>query len=359
MGIAEFLDAPDSALLIAIDGDVNLVTTHHETETRTIIDRFPLGPVANVDAVLALLGMQGLLQTQTIAPVAPALPEKQQPALPAPQSDRPYVCDDCGKGFGDRWNLKRHRTRMHGVADAEQLPGESSEFRCPECPQSFVKKRALGMHRLRMHGVHAKPRRKPITGEHACPDCDARFETPLTLSMHQMKVHRIQPPPALMAVTAPASQAAPENQNPPATPEVATEVACDLCNRTFKSQHALSVHKARAHTGSTWSTRPKADKPQELPEPASEPIVATAPSIPSIDDVPPVHHRKAAVLADGSCPVCHEPLLTHEKCEGCGVLVGPGHETERSIFITGADYCRDCARGRIAARKAELAAHAS
>ena len=299
MNITELLETPDGAVLAAIGGEVALVTMRHETANKVTIERFPLGASTSVDAVLQLLGTHGFSSRE---PALVAVPV-ETPALPAPAGA--YTCPECGRGFTKATGLGSHRKAVHGVAGkggyvAVSVPGE---YTCPECPATFAKPRALSMHRYRVHSVQGRQRREPVTGDHQCATCEARFETPMALDMHQMKVHRVPPPTAVAMVAAVESAMTPESIEAPAP------VSLDVAPRS--EAHSESVMKDR---------------------------------------------KVRATIADGSCPVCHEPLLTHEACDGCGVLVGPGHETEHRVFISGADYCRDCARARIVARKAELVA---
>jgi hypothetical protein len=325
MDITEFLETPDGAVLAAIGGEVTLVTMRHENANKVTIERFPLGAVAGVDAVLQLLGTHGFSNREPALTATPALPTVD---------DRPYACTECTQRFARKDSLTRHRQRVHGhgvgsashlcpecgqgfartqglgvhrkaahgVASAGPPRSAPGDYACPECEQTFAKKRALGMHRLRVHGVHREPRRAPVSGEHQCATCEARFETEIALDMHQMKVHRVPPPSALMA----AAVAAPDDSAsilPP--PSVSLDVA----------------------PASESPMKPERQKP-----------------------------AKTAMIADGTCPVCHEPLVTHEQCDGCDVFIGPSHATMHGMFISGGIYCRDCAETRIAARRAELVA---
>jgi hypothetical protein len=294
MGIAEFLDAPDSALLIAVDGEVELVTTKHETATRLIIERFPLGPVANVNAVRALLDLP--VEAEVVRP-APQLVDTGADDAPA------LVCPECGRGFAKTTGLGSHRKVVHGVAGKGGWVAAPGDFACPDCPATFAKQRALGMHRLRRHGVNREPRRAPVTGEHQCATCEARFETPMALDMHEMKVHRLPPPTAVAMAAAVATPD--DSESIPAPTPVPLDVA-------------------------PLSESPVKSRRQPTP--------------------------KLAPVADGVCPMCHEPMVTHEQCDGCDVLIGPNHGTTHGTFISGANYCRDCAEARIVARKAELVA---
>lgn len=297
MNITELLETPDGAVLAAIGGEVALVTMRHETVNKVTIECFPMGAVAGVDAVLSLLGAHGFSNREPAIAAAPV----ETPALPPPD-DHPHVCPECGRGFAKTTGLGSHRKTVHAVAGKGGYVAAPGDFACPDCPATFAKSRALGMHRLRRHGVHREPRRAPVSGEYGCAECPARFETELALSMHALKVHRIQPAPVVVVVPV-ESPSAPVSILPPAP--VSLDVAPVL-------------------------EPPVTPKRQKT--------------------------RNPAMVVDGSCLVCHEPLLTHEACDGCGVLVGPGHETEHRVFISGADYCRDCARARIVARKAELVA---
>jgi hypothetical protein len=297
MDITELLETPDGAVLAAIGGEVALVTMRHETVNKVTIERFPLGAVAGVDAVLSLLGAHGFANREPAIAAAPV----ETPALPAP--DGVYVCPECGRSFAKTTGLGSHRKVVHGIAGKGGYVAAPGDFACPDCPQTFAKPRALSMHRFRVHGVQQEPRRAPITGDHACTDCEARFETEMALDMHQMKMHRVPPPTAFAVVAAVAAPVTPETLEPP--PPVSLDVT-----PTSESHSAL-----------------------------------------------PTKDRKVrAMIADGSCPVCHEPLLTHESCDGCGVLIGPEHVTTHGVFVSGATYCRDCAEARIAARRAELVA---
>lgn len=156
MGIAEFLDAPDGAVLVAINGEVELVTTHHETATKLTIERFPLGPVVAPAAVMALLGSQGVLPA-TVVPT-PALPverparaPRQSPVLAPPPEDRPSVCGVCGKGFKSASRLIAHERAVHAAMAAAK-----DDYPCPVCGHPCRGANGLRIHAGKQHrGVAA------------------------------------------------------------------------------------------------------------------------------------------------------------------------------------------------------------
>lgn len=299
MSITEFLNTPDCALLVSIDGDIELIIKQHETPTRAIVERFPLGPVANVDAVMALVSM---IHTQGTCPSTAPLPPTQQPALPAPGNA--IVCAVCDKTFKSPSGLATHRRLAHTD--------------------------------------------EPVAQQHVC-SCGRAYHYPSDLARHQKtcrgRIYKAQEP-----------------------------VACDLCDRTFTTRVGLATHKARVHTGSTRSTRKKTEA---SPEPAAQAPATPAPAeaapvTPESTDAPqavlvdlplvtapPIAFedprlRKAAPVASGICETCHEPLISHDECDVCTTLIGPGHATEQPVFVSGLDLCHDCAREQVMRRRAEL-----
>lgn len=145
MDIAEFLDAPNGAVLVAINGGVELVTIRHETPTRTILERFPLGQVVNVDAVLALLDhaqRAPAVRAPTIA--APRETPQARPALAAPTPDRPYPCSTCDKRFKRGSELIRHQRAVHGMTERDLV--------CPTCGHLCLGTSGLAIHQAKKHG---------------------------------------------------------------------------------------------------------------------------------------------------------------------------------------------------------------
>uniref|UniRef100_S4R7M6 C2H2-type domain-containing protein n=1 Tax=Petromyzon marinus TaxID=7757 RepID=S4R7M6_PETMA len=51
--------------------------------------------------------------------------------------ERPYVCEDCGKGFGSPAHLRQHR-RGHAGAKRYRCGRCAKEFRCEESLQQHL-----------------------------------------------------------------------------------------------------------------------------------------------------------------------------------------------------------------------------
>jgi hypothetical protein len=171
----------------------------HETVNKVTIERFPLGAVAGVDAVLQLLGAHGFANREPAIAVAPM----ETPALPAPAVPAlPHVCPECGRGFAKTTGLGSHRKTCMGspgkvggsphlvtlrAPTARRRSRSNARWACTACASTVC---------TGSHVVRQSPVSMPV------PTCEARFETPMALDMHQMKVHRLPPPTAFAVVAA-------------------------------------------------------------------------------------------------------------------------------------------------------------
>ncbi|KAM5236311.1 zinc finger protein 787 [Ctenodactylus gundi] len=70
---------------------------------------------------------------------------------PAP---KPYVCAECGKGFGHAAGLLAHQRSQHGGDGSGAAGGEEPAHICVECGEGFVQGAALRRHK-RVHAVGA------------------------------------------------------------------------------------------------------------------------------------------------------------------------------------------------------------
>ncbi|XP_071495354.1 zinc finger Y-chromosomal protein 2-like [Diadema antillarum] len=78
------------------------------------------------------------------------------------RSTKPNICQYCGKGFQDRFDLKRHIRTHTGVRP----------YRCDLCPRAFTQRCSLETHASNVHGSKQdfafKQRRKKL---HICEQC--------------------------------------------------------------------------------------------------------------------------------------------------------------------------------------------
>ncbi|CAG7724126.1 unnamed protein product [Allacma fusca] len=115
-----------------------------------------------------------------------------------------YVCEDetCGKSFGSRAELKRHRCVHLG-----QYP-----FPCGHCDSGFLESHHLSNHIRKEHSVSAL--------DFVCRVCQKKFENNAKLQRHKI-VHSDERP-----------------------------FACHLCSWTFKLKGQLKRHITKVHTKS-------------------------------------------------------------------------------------------------------------
>ncbi|XP_068084384.1 uncharacterized protein [Anabrus simplex] len=85
-------------------------------------------------------------------------------------TERPFLCDSCGKGFKNRKQLRNHK--------ATHKPKVANLMECEVCSRSFSNKRML---RLHMEHVHNKFR------PHLCSYCGYSVSSVSSLKMHMRK----------------------------------------------------------------------------------------------------------------------------------------------------------------------------
>ena len=83
-----------------------------------------------------------------------------------------YICEICGKSFGQNYKLKLHERQVHR--------GETIVFPCNFCDKTYKSKEAMYLHRRKMH---------PQTMKAACQFCGATFLTERKLKRHLLNSH--------------------------------------------------------------------------------------------------------------------------------------------------------------------------
>ena len=87
-----------------------------------------------------------------------------------------YVCDECGKPYDTKHDLKVHKTRTHTEDKGEKIP-------CPypDCSKKFYQQSRMKKHVNKIHNEGTKP--------HACQYCPKRFWEANYLREHTNGVH--------------------------------------------------------------------------------------------------------------------------------------------------------------------------
>ncbi|XP_055311500.1 zinc finger protein 595-like [Sitodiplosis mosellana] len=117
---------------------------------------------------------------------------------------RPYLCEECGKGFKSAQNLLLHKTSIHY---------NEPTLQCPDCPRKFF--------RLCLLKSHSAVHRKDRDDKYVCEICQAELVSKVSYKSH-LKIHR--------------------------RTEADRKFACKICPMKFFNVTHLKKHQ-RAHTG--------------------------------------------------------------------------------------------------------------
>jgi len=157
-------------------------------------------------------------------------------------TERPYLCDQCGRTFPLQTRLRVHQRIQHG---------ELSCHKCSVCAKSFKRAAYLQKHMTLHQGV------KP----YACKYCDRKFRLPAVLSKH-IRTHTGERPyecetcqkrfgsrSTYVNHTLTHNKKRPSGKGLNVDP-VTQLLKCDVCQLNFHREYAYILHKA-GHTGQT------------------------------------------------------------------------------------------------------------
>ena len=134
-------------------------------------------------------------------------------------------CDQCGKFFSKKENLKYHIKHTH----------DKVTYKCKICDKSFIDKRVLARHMDKYH--------EEVEGKHKCRQCEKYFHSKLNIKRHVADKHLSQ-----------------EQSNGDTTNEIiitrkhqryqckpnfdedATKWKCNKCSETFKNEISFKKH---------------------------------------------------------------------------------------------------------------------
>ncbi|XP_073831439.1 uncharacterized protein [Musca autumnalis] len=120
----------------------------------------------------------------------------------SPEVREMFKCNNCGKEYSDKFNLRNHRNYCEGVESNISRP-----ITCPDCGKSYKTKRCLRSHQSHFHKSKLSQ----------CPICDKIFKYPTVLKGHILS-HR------------------PERK-----------YVCSVCHKAFKVADLMRSHFRKSH----------------------------------------------------------------------------------------------------------------
>ena len=65
-------------------------------------------------------------------------------------TSKKFACDECGRNFATKFNVKRHMKSFHDEESSE-VSDEETDFECDECERNFATKSSLRRHKKSFH----------------------------------------------------------------------------------------------------------------------------------------------------------------------------------------------------------------
>ncbi|CAG0886600.1 unnamed protein product [Cyprideis torosa] len=226
-----------------------------------------------------------------------------------------FLCQMCGKGFPERYQLKQH-----------QLRHEEPKHQCPDCPRKFFTEQQMQSHSK----IHTRGRR------FQCKDCLKAFVTEKRLQYHMDTEHLGLRPQA-----------------------------CPKCPETFKNFLQMRHHVKVVHEGNGKQRPPKDKKPRKKKDiHCIDQVSVQCHNCPKVlrSPIDFYVHQKEKHSSGRECPVCGEwipssakELRNHLKnhnmhrCECCGKEISDSSdhvEQEHGVKV-GCPLCKKEVPSRI------------
>lgn len=155
---------------------------------------------------------------------------------------RPHICKECGKGFFESFELKKH---------AYQHTGEGP-FDCELCDSKFSDPISLKRHKNKVHlRKQKKIENSSLTEQkkYHCDQCDKTFVTTRNYLAHQRNAHQRKKAihPYICKYCGKGFNASLHLENHTNTHTGERPYDCDSCNWAFSTKSSLERHKKIAH----------------------------------------------------------------------------------------------------------------
>uniref|UniRef100_A0A803TXK6 Myoneurin n=1 Tax=Anolis carolinensis TaxID=28377 RepID=A0A803TXK6_ANOCA len=159
--------------------------------------------------------------------------------------EKPYKCELCDKSFAQKCQLVFH-SRMHH--------GEEKPYKCNACNLQFATSSNLKIHARKHSGE------KP----YVCDRCGQRFAQASTLTYH-VRRHTGEKPYVCdtcgKAFAVSSSLITHSRKHTGERPFI-----CELCGNSYTDIKNLKKHKAKVHTGKSWSQKHSFNDQDSLPQ---------------------------------------------------------------------------------------------
>ena len=156
-------------------------------------------------------------------------------------------CSFCGLSFKKRWNMKRHKLKVHPKEYAEEVVDEEpyygqGEFSCDLCEMKFKRPYNVKRHKLNVHKLEAE---NIIEEPWICNSCGNEFNSQKKLINHMREIHENSKEPIMVQIRS--RDFTVEMTHHDVSKSSEREFKCDVCQMAFNHAGTLHTHKLRKH----------------------------------------------------------------------------------------------------------------